>query len=185
MPSISPMPDRMDRPSPATRGCRPLPGRTAGWWPLDPAQRIADLVGHARRHLAEGGQLLAVDEPPLRLHLLGQVVQHAHRAHALASVVEEAVRARWAGKTSPRPRWPVTCRSSRPHPRERPRCRPRRPARRREQVRIPEPAHLEELIAEQPAARRIHGHEPAGGVRGEDAVVHALDHRGEQAARRA
>ena len=83
MPSISPMPARMDARHLLRQGAAvEIGGGQQVGRHLDPAQRVADLVGHTRRHLAERGQLLALDEPPLRLHLLGEVAEHAHRAHA-------------------------------------------------------------------------------------------------------
>ena len=55
----------------------------------------------------ERGELLALDEPPLRLDLLGEVAQHADRAHELPAGVEDArqgeVGREAAGRPRPRP----------------------------------------------------------------------------------
>ncbi len=56
---------------------------------LDPAERVADLVGDAGRHLAEGGQLLPLDQPLLGGHLLGEIAQDAHRSQDPALGVED------------------------------------------------------------------------------------------------
>ena len=47
---------------------------------LDAAEGVSDLVGDPRRHLAQRGQLLTLDEPALRLDLLGEVAEYADGA---------------------------------------------------------------------------------------------------------
>ena len=92
------------RPSPARAGSpSDLARRQQARGHLDAAERVADLVGHAGRHLAERGELLALDEPPLGLHLLGEVAQHARPCPSAARCgVEDAARsARCAGKRLP------------------------------------------------------------------------------------
>ena len=84
MPSISAMPARIERAISCDRGLPSISGRgqeVGGH--LDPAQGVPDLVGDARRHFPERGELLALDQPPLGLHLLGEVAQHADRAHPI------------------------------------------------------------------------------------------------------
>ena len=69
---------------------------------LDAAQRVADLVGDARRHLAERRELLALDQPLLRRHLLGEVAQHADGADDLAAGRRTRRRARGVPGTAGR-----------------------------------------------------------------------------------
>ena len=106
MPSISPIPDRMlaghllrERVAAVLREDR--------HGHLDPAQRVPDLVGHARRHLAERRERLPLDQPPLGLHLLGEVAEHAHGAHDLPARVDDRRDGEVRGKIP---------RGSRPHP---------------------------------------------------------------------
>ena len=47
-------------------------------------------MGDARRHFPDRGELLALDQPPLRLHLLGEITQDADRAHPRSAGVEDA-----------------------------------------------------------------------------------------------
>ena len=102
IPSISPMPARWPghllRQRPRVQSPR---GEEVGGH-LDPAQRVADLVGDARRHLAQRRQLLLLDEPALGLHLLGEVAEHPHRAHELPARVEDAADGEVRGKGLPR-----------------------------------------------------------------------------------
>src|SRR5205807_550781 len=65
-------------------------GREQSRGHLDAAKRIADLVGDARRHLAERRQLLALDEPLLRRDLLREIPQDADGADDRALSVEHA-----------------------------------------------------------------------------------------------
>src|SRR4030095_17179910 len=62
------------------------------------AEGFPYLVRDARRHLSERRQLLSLDQPPLRLDLVGEVAEHADRSHQLAMGVEDAAHREMRGK---------------------------------------------------------------------------------------
>ena len=117
----------------------------------------------------ERGELLALDQPPLRLHLLGEVAQHAHRAHrADPAVVEEhgegQVGREDAGRRAPAARdLPAP---AAPHLERRPRCRRAARVGGGEQVADTGAGSTSTTAwPSEPAARRVHGDEPAGRCR--------------------
>ena len=82
IPSISAMPARMERAISCDRGLPSISG--------EDRRLVAILIPPSGLRISwatpaaispERGELLALDQPPLRLHLLGEVAQHAHRAH--------------------------------------------------------------------------------------------------------
>ena len=138
-------------------------------------------MSDARGHFPDRGEFLALDQPPLRLHLLGEIAQHADRAHPRSAGVEDA-------RESEVGREPL---AAEPPPRDLPApAAPRldggvdRPRFARvgdgEQVVKPKPADLNLGVAGEPPPGRVHGDESAVDVGGEDAVVDTLHHRGEE-----
>ncbi len=139
-------------------------------------------MGHAGRHLAQRSELLALDEPALRLDLLGEVAQDADRADDLPGGVEDAAHRQVGGEGL------ALGRASRHLPA------PSLPRLDRGHDGLGRPAALlgpEKVletdasepalaISEEPLARRIHRDEPSIHAGGENAVVDALDHRGQQ-----
>ena len=130
----------------------------------------------------ERGELLALDEPPLGLDLLGEIAQHADRADDLPVGVEDAAHRQVGGEGLALGR----ARGHLPAP-ALPRLDGGRDGLGRaaallgaEEILEADAAEPALAVAEEPLTGRIHRDEPAIHAGGEDAVVDALDHRGQQ-----
>jgi hypothetical protein len=139
-------------------------------------------VGHDRRHLSEGGELVAFDQSLLRGHELGQIAERAdgaeHSAIGLEDTRERQVRRE--GLAIPRDRRHAPA--------------PGSPGAHRLLDLRPDPSAIAlvqdvevtqrsggNLVAQPPPPGLVQGHDLAVGVAGEDAVLRAFDHGGQQA----
>ena len=149
---------------------------------LDGAQRVPELVRDHGGHLSEGGEAVAFDELPLSGDELGHVAERADGAQRPALGLEDACQ-RQVGREAlavPRDRRHAASPGS-PRVHRRPDLRPDPLAIAFVQdVEIAE--RLGRRLVPQPALPGlVQGHDAALGVGGEDAVLGAVDHRGQQA----
>ena len=148
---------------------------------LDAAERVTDLVRDAGRHLAEGGELLALDEALLGRDLLREVAKHSDGSEHLSLLVENAGDGEVRREASTGAGEPLH------GPAPGPAVRHRALDGRADATPVGLVEHVEarqwaggRVAAEQPAARRVERDEPPLDVGRENAVLHRLHHGGEE-----